>query len=122
MNIPPQQTTPQISPFAILAGILFNINKAEKITVQPDDSSEPVEIMTRCVGLESDGDALVCILPVEKVMHFAENVYDCNVKIDAGHMLVCFEKRQNTPTIYTADGAPVRRESTKIAELIERFK
>lgn len=107
---------------AILAAILFNINEHEVIKVKPDDASPEVDMVTSCVGIEKDGEALVCVIPVEKVAKFACLPYKVSTKIDNGHLLICFEKMEQTSGIVTSTGQPVNVESAVIHNLIRKLQ
>lgn len=117
----PQQAAVKVE--AILAAILFNINKTETIKVQPDDASPPVDMLTQCVGIEQEGDALVCVIPMEKVAKFACIPYKVSTKVDNGHLLICFEKVEpNTVNLLTSTGSPINVESAAIHNLIRKLQ
>lgn len=120
MNIqpPPQQG---IKVEAILAAILFNINKRELIKIKPDDTSPEVEMLTQCVGIEQEEDALVCIIPIEKVAKFACIPYKVATKVESGHLILSFEKIEATSGIVTLTGQPVNVESAVIHNLIRKL-
>lgn len=124
-NIIPRTPQPsmQLSPFAMLAAVLFNLNKTTTIKVKPDDSQEEVDVQARIVGIQVDGDdAAICVMPLESVIHFMQFPYDVKVKVDNGHVLISFEKQSDAPTILTQDGNKIALESDKIDKLLERMR
>lgn len=114
----------QITPYAILAAILFNLDKTEQAKVKADDSGEDVTIDAPVVSVECEGDALVCAIPTDKVAHFAETVYDCKIMSKSGHMLISFERRKDGGGIalVAANGKPIApQNSAAINKLLERM-
>lgn len=112
----------EITPYAILAAVLFNINKTEKAKVKPDDSEDEIEIDVRTVGVETEKDASVCIMPMEKIMHYATIPYDYKVRVQDGHLIVSFERRNEIKAhIYGANGKQVSTESPAIKRLLDRM-
>lgn len=112
----------QITPYAILAAILFNLDKTETVKVKADDQAEDIEVLSNCVGLAVQDDALVCMLRMDKIMHFATSTYNFQFKIEDGHAVISFEKATPAPTLLAANGAPIAQESPLIKELTERLK
>ncbi len=112
----------QITPHAILAAVLFYGRKQETLKVVPDDSTQEVEVVTDCVNIESDGDALVALIGMDKILEFATQVYDFRAQIDGPVMLISFEKRAETSGLVSAGGQAIVPQSSKIQELIGRLK
>ena len=111
-----------ITPYAILAAVLFYSGKTEVLKVKPDDTSQEVEVTANIISIESDNDACVCMIPMDKVIKFAMQVFDCKVQIDGAVMLITFEKRAATSGLVTATGQQILPKSEKIQELISRLK
>lgn len=112
----------EITPYAILAAVLFNVNKTEKIKVKPDDGDEEVDVEVRSIGLETEKDALVCIMPMEKLMHYATVPYDYKVRVRDGHAIVSFEKRNEVKAhIYGTNGKVLQSESPAVKRLLDRM-
>jgi hypothetical protein len=123
MNQIANQGQVQITPYAILAAVLFNINKPEEVEIPADDGGEPIKVMAESIAIESEGDALVCVIPIEKVLHFAQTVYDCKVRIDNanGAMFVTFEQKKDGGGLVAANGQPIATQSFAINKLMERL-
>lgn len=122
-TVPPPKTV-EINPYAVLAAILFNINKTENVQVQADDSSEPIEMEVRSVGVEAEGDACVCIIPIEKVLHYMQVPHSFRLKIEDGHAIISFEKQSEIKqALYAANGQKLisQEDSPAIKNLIARF-
>lgn len=111
-----------ISPLAILAAVLFNYGKAEKVKVKMDDSEDEKDILVESIGVESDGEAAVCCIPLEKVMKYATQNYNFKFKVADGEIRLSCEKQYNRTPIYAANGQAVERESPVIEKLFEKFK
>ena len=121
--VPDKQQQVQITPVAILAAILFNLNKTETIKVPVDDSVEEVEVQAPCVGIEQTDEAIVCIIPMDKIIHFAINSYDFQFRVEQGIAVVSFEKHVFTGAdLYAANGSKVAKQSEVIKELLEKLK
>lgn len=112
----------QLTPYAILAAILFNLNKQEPVSVVPDDgSADPVEVLSDVIGIEAEGDAIVCVIPADKVMHFANHTYDCQVLGKDGHLFVTFERRKDGGGLLTADGKRAISAGAVVPRLMKRI-
>ena len=120
MNQKPEERTLRVE--AILAAILFNINKTELVKVKPDDASPEVEILSQCVGIEQEEDALVCVIPMEKIAKFACIPYRFQFKVDEGHAIISFEKLDNTSSLVNPAGQQIATESAAIHNLIKRLQ
>lgn len=111
-----------ISPLAILAAILFNYGKAEKVQIEMDDTGERKEILAECMGIESEGDAVVCCIPVTKILKYAQSNYNFKFKVVDGEAQMSFEKAYNKTPIYTANGQPVETESPTLEKLFGKLR
>ena len=112
----------QISPYAVLAAVLFNVGKTEVLRIKPDDSTQEFDVTADIISIEREGDAAVCLIPMERIIQFASQVYDCKMSVDGAVMLVTFEKRAQTSGLVTATGQEIVPQSSKIQELIGRLK
>lgn len=112
----------EINPLALLAAVLFNAGKTEKIKVKPDDGGEEIEVDSACIGIEEEGDALVCILTVDKLMHFMQTAYDFKFRINNGMAILSFEKQEAAPTLLNANGQKIATESEVVQKLMERLR
>lgn len=118
----PQQAGVQIKTQAILAAILFNLGKTEKVKITPDDGSgKEIEVESAIVGLESKDDALVCVIPMDRVYHFATTPYEAVTMVQGDMVIVTFEKQKPASRILTATGRPVAHQSDTIKELLARL-
>ena len=106
---------------AILAAILFNINKSEKIKVKPDDAADEIELETTPVAIAREGDSVVCVFPMERVVKYATQPHDIKIMFQDGHVIVAVEPHVNRPTLYTANGQPKHELSPKICERITKI-
>jgi hypothetical protein len=113
----------QIRTEALLAAILFNVDKTEEVEIRQDDSAESRKVACHIVGIETEGDACVCVVPLEKVLHFAQTTYDFRVRIDnkAGMAVIELERRKDGGGILTATGKPVVTQSPAIRRCMERL-
>lgn len=107
---------------ALLAAILFNINKAELVKIKPDDASPEVEVLSQCVGIEQEEDALVCVIPLEKVAKYATIPYTFQVKPDSGHLVIMIEKARPLSGLVTSTGQKIGTESAVIHNLIRKLQ
>ena len=112
----------QITPYAILAAILFNLDKTETVKVKPDDQQDEIEVLSDCVGLVVQDEALVCMIRMDKIMHFATSTYNFQFKVEDGHAIISFDKASPAPTLVAANGQAIIHESPLIKELTERLK
>lgn len=112
-----------ISPFAILAAILFNINESEDMTVTPDDSTESQQMAVEIVSIAKEKDAVVCVLPLSKIIKYAQTPYTFQLRSENGQAIISFEK-QDSPVVTTLvapDGQPIGNKSDTVVKLLEKL-
>lgn len=119
---PPQgQQQFQINPFAILAAVLFHINDIEPIMLKMDDSEEEKEVQANVVAIEKEDNAVLCILPMEKILKYAQAPYDFKFDVRNGHGILFFEKQYNKTPIYSHNGQQVTSKSIAFQRLLEKL-
>lgn len=117
-----EKQTLNISPWAILAAVLFHARSTVPVMVKPDDASPEVEIQASLIGIEQTEDALVCMLPLELVTHFASQMYDAQFIVNGNTAILSFEKHIYTGAdLYSANGTKVPKKSDVIQGLIEKL-
>lgn len=110
-----------ISHLALLATVLFNVNKTQEIELPMDDSKEVKKVQARIMGLVSEGEAVVAVIPMAKILKYAANPYTFKMRVELEHAIISFEKQENHTTILNANGAQVSTESETIQKLLERI-
>lgn len=118
-----QQHNIQLNPLAIIAGLLFNFGEVDKVMVKPDDQDEKIEVNLAAVSIEKEGDSLMAIIPLERVMQFNTTPYNFNMKIDNGLLTLTLDKAETTLSLLTANGTPQNPQpSANLRKLMERMK
>lgn len=105
----------------VLCGILFNLNKREKVKIKPDDASPEIEIEVTPVGVLSEDDALVCVIPYEKVLKYSQVPYDIKIQAQDGHLILSIEKQHNKSSLFTAHGEKIVNDSPVIQRLLSKL-
>lgn len=95
----PQLSPGQVSPYALMAAILFHVGSTEKICAKDAETGEDIEAEVCPVGIEREKGALVCVVDVEKIIHFCTNHYDYKLRYENGHAVISFEKRSPERTV-----------------------
>lgn len=106
---------------AVLSAILFYLGTTEKIKVKPDDASPEIEIEVTPVGIMKEDEALVCVIPVEKVFKYASIPYEFKVIAKDGHLIIAIEKQYNKTALYTANGQRAVTSSPTIDRLLTKL-
>lgn len=91
-----EQQKVEISPYAILAAALFNLDRTRMVKVKADDTGEESEIEVNRVGIEKEGNALIMAMHLGDVLHFAHTPYDVKTIINGEHIVMTFEKREGS--------------------------
>ncbi len=120
----------QITPLSMLAAVLFNADKVQKTMVTPHDSDKEMEIASPVVDIRYIDDGVVCLLPLEKIMHFALNAYAMEFRVirPNGDMtderamgVITFEKREES-SLLSAEGKPVAPSNGVMQKALETLK
>lgn len=112
-----------ISPFAILAAILFHVNESEEMTVVPDDSTESQQMSVEVVSIAKEKDAVVCVIPLKKIIKYAQIPYNFQLRSENGQAIISFEK-QDSPAVTTLvapNGQPIANKSDTVLKLLEKL-
>ena len=72
--------------------------------------------------MEEEEDALLCIMPIEKLIYFMQVNYNFKFRLDDGHAIFTFEKQSAVPTLVNANGEQLSGDSPAIQRLMERIK
>jgi len=122
----------KITPAAMLAAVLFNADKSRKVRVQAADSAEQIDTEEPIVKIQHIDDAVVCSLPMERVLHFALQPYSLQFQVVRGVSadgtttteeiaIMTFEK-QPEASILTAGGKPAIPSSSVMQKALEGLK
>lgn len=119
----------ELNPFAILSAVLFHGNDTRKVTIKPDDASPEQEIEIPVVGLQQRGEAIVCTIPLSKIIHFQKTQYNISIQIvspkdpDKGEpvAVLVFEKPTSTASILGLNGKPVASASSVMQEVLSEL-
>lgn len=120
----PRQPSVEINPYAVLAAVLFNINKTELVKVKPDDASPEVEMEVRSVGVETEDDACICVIPIEKILHYMQHPHSFRLRVEDGHAILSFEKQSEIKqALFAANGQKLisQEDSPAIKRLREKL-
>lgn len=98
---------PQINPFAILAAVIFNLDKSERVKIKADDSAEEIEIDLKIVGAAQEEDAALVCIPIEKVAQFQKTPHDVTMHLENGHLIVMFKKAGFASALLNMDGKKI---------------
>lgn len=120
---------PNFSPFAILAGILFNLDKNIRTKVKPDDAAEEVDVDLPVVNIEERDGALVCVLPLGAVSHFSENPYDTRIMIEQdpinpskGRVIIAFAPKTETSNLFSVNGHKFTSGNSALDQLMAKLR
>lgn len=117
-----QQKQHDISPIALLAAVLFGATETMTIPRKVDDSDEIVEEEIPVLNVEREENALVCVLPLERVLHFATTIYDFRFAAANGVATITIERRAEHPRLYQPNGQRAVVMSPQIERILERMK
>lgn len=112
----------EISPYALLAAVLFGATETMTIPRKADDSDEIINEEVPVVNVDREEDALVCVMPLERVLHFATTVYDFRFAAQNGVATITIERRHEAPRLYKANGQKAVVMSPQIERILERMK
>lgn len=98
----PQQM--QLNPLAVLAAVLMNHGKTDKIKFKPDDSAEEVELEASMVGIANNDEGALCIIPFAKLAECQMNPYVVRFQADSSSLIIFVTKPGTQSGLLGASG------------------